>query len=756
MKQKFGSFAGLLGCTALLAAFFVLFLSPAVIFAKSANTNIDNYFNTLPSSLLNTSLSNASDLYASDGVTKLATFYTENRIEVPLEKISPYMKYAVLSREDHRFYDHKGVDPKGIMRALVSNIKGKVGGSSDDSQGGSTLTQQYVKNLGIAQGLSNHDPIAVYQAREQSIFRKIKEAYIAINIEKKLNNKDKILEGYLNAAQFGINSYGVEVAAQHFFSIPASDLDIAQAATIAMITKSPGSYDPTVNISNAEFQRNIVIGLMAQHGYITDEEAAQAKSKSLADSLEIKDTKTGCEAAGNAAFFCDYVKRTILNSSAFGKNSEDRTAFLFQGGLKITTTLNLDIQNAAYDEIVKAIPVKDPSQYEIALSSVEPGTGKVISMVQNRNFTNELVSTDTLTQEEKDITTSINYNVNQKLGGGTGFPPGSTIKGLTLATWLKNGHSLNEIIDGEKQTFKSADFQCGTPIIPWEPQNAANSGYGYFTPLVGLNNSYNMVYIRMGSKLGLCEIASTYTKMGFRQSFEGQELLTSQSSSSYQPTLLIGGTNTTPLDMANAYATIASGGIHCEPIVITKIENSDGEEVDIPDAGCERVLDEDVAHTAAYALKTNTTSGSGRVFGRLADGRDAGVKTGTTDGPNDLWAVGITTGLSSALWMGNAQGLKPFSHVTVGGRYYAIWYGSTLAAPTMRNYYNRAIAFYPAGSFGSPASRLMGTTCTFTDKKKCDVKKVEELDEFGNPIPGTEVSANDAAKRAAEAGLAAR
>ena len=192
--------------------------------------------------------------------------------------------------------------------------------------------------------------------------------------------------------------------------------------------------------------------------------------------------------------------------------------------------------------------------------------------------------------------------------------------------------------------------------------------------------------------------------------------------------------------MANSYATIASGGIHCEPIAILEIKNSNGEEQEIPKAGCERVLDEDVAATTAYALKSNTTAGSGRVFGRLNDGRDAGIKTGTTDGPTDLWNVVITTGLVSAVWVGNAQSTKPISNMSIGGKYSSIWYGSSLVNIFTKSFFSRAIAFYSPGNFSAPSYKLMGTSCTFLDKKKCDQKVEGEVDQYGKPIEKTDSS----------------
>ena len=330
-----------------------------------------------------TSLPQKSTMYARDGSTVIATFYNQNRIVVPLKKISKTMQQAVVAREDRRFWTHAGVDVQGVMRAFVQTylVKGS-------QQGGSSLTQQYVKNVLLMQAIEDDDSIAQYHATEDTIARKIREMLISVQMEKKYS-KAEILQGYLNIAQFGNNLYGVETAAQRYFSVSAADLNVVQSATIAAITKNPNAYDPSVesNQPESEKQRNIVLQLMNEQGYISDAEYQEAVNTPLADTLDVQPISTGCMAADyDAGYFCDYVVHKILNSKEFGKTSEDRERLLKEGGLKIVTTLDIDANTLLNETARNTIPPEDSSGMEIVMASVKPGTGEVLGFGLNRTY----------------------------------------------------------------------------------------------------------------------------------------------------------------------------------------------------------------------------------------------------------------------------------------------------------------------------------------------------------------------------------
>ncbi len=534
--------------------------------AAGANTATDTaveVFDELPADLEPGPLSEQSRIYAKDGTTRLATFYTENRIVVPLDQVSDAMKNAVIAIEDKRFWDHGGVDVEGLPRAVVNNITG------GDTQGASTLTQQYVKNVLIEQAVRDDDTMALYEANEKSLGRKAREAKLAIALEKKMT-KEEILQGYLNIAQFGRSVYGVETAARHYFNKSAIDLDYVEAATIAGITKAPSTYDPTTEPENAQKRRDIVLNQMYQQGFITREEYDTGRTRPIAETLSVQPLEAGCQASGGSAFFCDYVTKIIMSDPVFGETKEERQTLLYRGGLDIYTTLDPAMQAAAEQHAAAAVPADDPSQIEDAIVTVEPGTGNILAMAQNRAFDN--------TQEPAPNTTAVNYSVDQAHGSSNGFSPGSTWKPFVLAEWLNEGHSLYENVSATKRTWTlSRDFHASCVRFgneQWTPANSDGDGQGSMSVLKATYNSVNTAYTTMASKLDLCGVASTATAAGFQPSMleDGGEV-------KVRPSMILGTQNSSPLQMAAAYATFASGGTYCSPVAITKVLDSNGQEL---------------------------------------------------------------------------------------------------------------------------------------------------------------------------------
>ena len=399
-----------------------------------------------------TSLPQRSTMYFNDGKTAFAEFYTQNREVVPLKKISKAMQQAVVAREDKRFFEHTGVDVQGVFRAFFQTyVRG------GDQQGGSTLTQQYVKNVLSTQAREDDDPIAEYHATEDTVARKLREMLISVQIEKKYS-KAEILQGYLNIAQFGRNNLcGVEMAAKRYFNVSASELNVIQAATIAAITKNPQNFDPSVeaNQKEAEHQRNIVLQLMHDQGYITSEkEFKDAINTPLKDTLNLQDVSSGCQSAiENTGFFCSYVVNQILKNKAFGKDDEAREKLLKEGGLKIVTTLDRNANNAAMQAANSTVPATDPSGFEVMIAAVKPGTGEILSFGINRTYD---ATDDARTDETK---TSMNYMVDQEDGGGMGFNVGSTWKPINMVAWMQKGHSINESLV-TSTVYDTSKFNC--------------------------------------------------------------------------------------------------------------------------------------------------------------------------------------------------------------------------------------------------------------------------------------------------------
>lgn len=673
------------GIGGLLAAGLAL---PTVAVANGAADLTVQAFEDLPSELEQKPLSEKSVLLAADG-TQLAEFWSENREVVTQDQISEQMQNAVIATEDRRFYLHGGIDPTGTLRAAVSNF---TGGST---QGGSTLTQQYVKNVLIETAIRDGDYAKAEQAREaegtEGYARKLREAKLAIALEKTMT-KDEILTSYLNIAQFGVSTYGVEAAAQRYFSKPASELNYLEAATIAGITNSPTLYDPVKNPEQSEGRRNTVLFLMHDQGYITDEEYQTGKDTPLANTLAVSEPKSGCMAAesvvGGSGYFCDYVTNVIKNDPAFGETPEEREDTLYRGGLTITTTLDVAMQNEANASVKNSVPVADASGVGEAMSVVEPGTGQIKAMAQNRDFNN--------TSEAGDRQTSVNYNTSYEYGGSTGFPPGSTFKAFTLLQWLKDGHSLSERVNGTARTLNTNQFTaCGSKLgnTPY-PVGNAEGGSGMMTVADATKNSVNLAFLSMAMQLDLCDIMQSAADLGVVQAGNGENF-------DAVPGNVLGSQSTTPLAMAAAYATFASGGVYCSPIAITRVQNADGADLAVPSANCKQAISQEIANAMAYAM-SNVWSGTGKVIGTPT--YPAAGKTGTTTHNEHTWFAGYTPRLATAVWVGHPDALIPMQRTTINGTYYRNVFGATIAGKTWRTFMDQALSAGDNPDFGAASS----------------------------------------------------
>lgn len=652
-----------------------------------------------------TGLPQKSTMYARDGSTVIATFYNQNRIVVPLKKISKTMQQAVVAREDRRFWTHAGVDVQGVMRAFVQTylVKGS-------QQGGSSLTQQYVKNVLLMQAIEDDDSIAQYHATEDTIARKIREMLISVQMEKKYS-KAEILQGYLNIAQFGNNLYGVETAAQRYFSVSAADLNVVQSATIAAITKNPSLYDPLVeeNQKESENQRNIVLKLMLQEGYITQKQYTEAVNTPLKDTLKAQDVNVGCQDTGDYAYFCDFVVHRIQNSEEFGKTRAERNKLLQEGGLKIVTTLDVEANSTMMETARNTIPPDDPSGMEIAMAAVKPGTGEVLSFGLNRYY-------DATPAAANDPTkTSQNYAVDLADGGGSGWTIGSSWKPINLIAWMEAGHSINDNLQ-TSTSYPTTDFACSNysgGADSWNVSNAMGAGtVNPESPFLGLVRSHNTTQASMGAILKLCKVADTATELGYHDAATGETIDKTQV---YTPSMMIGSVNVSPLTMASIFAVYASNGVQCNPIAISKVTDKDGNDLKVPSANCHQAVDKDIIQTLAYTLNQGTVrpDGAGWSF-RLADGRKSFGKTGTSE---DLAVSGgsfIPNQIAAFAVVGDAQNpyTNRISNIAINGRYNSYWDGSTIAAPAVTNFFNSYISKKKIpidNDYGQPVSKYTTT-----------------------------------------------
>ena len=628
-----------------------------------------------------TSLPQQSRMYASDG-SLIATFYSQNRVVVPIKDVSEYMQKAIVAREDRRFFEHSGVDVQGVMRAFIQTYVLK-----RDMQGGSSLTQQYVKNVLMVQAREDNDPIAEYHAQESTIARKLREMLIAVQMEK-MYSKPEILQGYLNIAQFGSNNlYGVETAAQRYFNVHAKDLNLVQSATIAAITKNPAGLDPSIpeNQEDSENERNIVLKLMLDQGLIEQAEYDEAVNIPLVDTLNIQSVNQGCQSAGNAAFFCSYVTTKILNSEEFGETEADRQKLLNEGGLDIYTTMDVNANNAAMQAANDTIPASDPSGLEVMIAAIKPGTGEVLGFGINRTYD----ATDAAASDQ--TKTSMNYMVDQVDGGGWGVQVGSTWKPINMVAWMQQGRSINESLR-TSTSYPLSNFNCGNYTFAntnWKVENSGGGTVNPETPLQGLIRSHNTTQASMASQIGLCAIADAATALGYHNA--PSSAMDVYSSNSFNAPMTIGAVQASPLTMANVYATLGANGVACTPIAMTRVTDKNGDEIDVPQADCHQAIDPEIAQTTAYALNQGVvTAGGEAATTQLDNGRKTFAKTGTNENTYMLTAGFVPNVVSAFVAVGDAQDPthNTFDNKTINGVYRSEWFGMYIATPAWKQFMN--------------------------------------------------------------------
>ena len=629
-------------------------------------------FEELPSDFNIQPPSQISTLLAADG-TEITKFYAENRIVVPLSSISVNMQNAIVAVEDQRFYQHQGVDPTGMVRALVSN---NAGGSR---QGASTLTQQYVRNTLIETGLKNDDHKIIRDATESTVARKLREMKFALSLEQKYS-KQQILEGYLNIAAFSPSTYGVEASSLHYFNKHAKDLTVAEAALLAGTTNAPSAYDPKSQPELAKNRRDWVLAKMLEEKFITKQQYDEAVNSEI--KLDIQDSPAGCGAAGSYAYFCTYVVNEILGSENFGPNVAARRQLLTRGGLKITTTLNLERQSAADSVIQARTPIGGSDGANSTIVSIEPGTGRIQALAQNTNYEDSQLV----------FAADAKHGGIELPDGNVGFQPGSTFKAIILAEWLKTGHTPYQMLNASApknygpNTFTVScdpDRAAGS----WPVNNVAGTNAGMMTVREATKQSINTGFTEMLRDLDVCEVTKLAASMGITKA-DGSQL-------DPDPSIALGSTPVPPLSMANAYATFASGGKYCKPIAIDQILDASGTSMAVPSADCTQAMDQGAADETAKTLRATSEPGGtakDAVFGRPIAG-----KTGTTDEAENTWFVGFTPQLSTAVWIGDAtESGRSLVGRTIGGVYFPKIYGSDLAVPMWRDYMSQAVANDPA------------------------------------------------------------
>lgn len=711
LLTRMTSFVALAG---VIAALVVL---PVVGGIGLATRNTAQAYSDLRSDLTQVPLPQRNIIVDSDGEI-LAVLFAQNRIEVPLEEISPIMQQAVIAIEDQRFLNHAGIDFRGTLRASISTSSG------GQVQGGSTITQQYVKQILLTAATTKEEREA---ATAVSISRKLREARYAIALENKLSKKE-ILEGYLNIAYFGAGSYGVEIAARRYFSTNANNLTLSQAATLAGLVQNPSRFDPTLYPERAQNRRDDVLNAMVNTGYITQEQADATKAISVEADLDPAELPNGCTTS-IAPFFCDYVLTVLRSDPVFGETPEERTRLLDLGGLTIKTTLDRKAQVSSQNSVDERIPFDDPSGKAASITMVRPGTGEITAMAQNRKWGRSGIGY-----------TTVNYGAPLDANGTVGFQAGSTFKAFTIAAAFKQGWDPFKVINSpEKKVFEDfVECETGGKFAPYEVKNSTASGG--FDILSGTAYSVNTYFVGLEEKLGMCDPPDIAKASGVQQG-NGEDF-------EKFPCFTLGCFDVTTLDMAVGMATFAAHGIRCNAIAITEITDRYGKNLDVPSAACTRTIDLQVADSTTAVL-AGVINGPvpGRTGQAMDLGRPAAGKTGTTDSSAAVWFVGYTPDMAAAVWVGDPRGGQkyPMKRVTINGRYYSAVYGSTMPGPIWRDSLIGALEGTPKTPWNLNTLNGInagGTGNTITiSKEKCAGLEEEELIECESEAAAEEFAA---------------
>ena len=596
-------------------------------------------------------LPETSFIYSADGALITTLHAGENRVVVRSRKIPDVVRDAVIAIEDQRFYDHSGLDVRALLRAAYRDATtGKV------VEGGSTITQQLVKKL--------------YVGDEQTVGRKIREAYLAWQLEQRMS-KDRILTRYLNTVYFGNGAYGILAASETYYGVEPLELTLSQAATLAGLIAAPVDYDPVRHPGRSERRRNHVLTLMLGLDMIDEAEFEKASGSPIVLDLTPEDATHY-----PAPWFVDYVKEWFLSNPRFGETPQDRYDLLFEGGLRIVTTVDLQLQRAAERAIGSVLT--EPADPYGALTAIDPRTGYVRAMVGGRDYWNE----------DDDFA-----RINLATGGVTGRQAGSAFKPFALVAALEHGIPRTQPLNGSTAHIL---LQDGTY---WDPHNAEGSGYGTISLESASVNSVNVAYANLLSVIGdgdpyagAAALVEAAMRMGIRccpRTTEPNGPLAAV------PAAVLGVNEVSTLEMASAFGTLANVGRHVQPTPVISVTTSDGDVIYQAPSRAQQAVEPAIAAEAVDILKGVVSSGTG-VGANI--GRPQFGKTGTAQNASDAWFVGAIPQMVTAVWVGFPQGQIP---MCCGNVRISIVYGGTWPASIWRAFMLAATRGVPAKEFGS-------------------------------------------------------
>jgi membrane peptidoglycan carboxypeptidase len=609
-------------------------------------------FEALPTELTTTKAPQATEVYAADGKTLISRFFDENRDDVAFEQISEPMREAMVAAEDHNFYVHNGVDVKGSFRALVNNSAGGA------QQGASTLTMQFVRMSIIYTAPTPADAV---RAGEDTTARKVREMRLAQQAEKRFT-KDEILTRYLNLAPFGHSTYGIYAASQFYFGKQPKDLTIPEAALIAGMVKSPTYTDPLTPAGKerALDRRNWVIGQMVETKAITPAEGEAAKKVKL--TVKGKRPPNGCMVTkpNDWGFFCDYFRRWWLDQEAFGANAYERERRLNGGGYRVVTTLDPTAQKSARDNVEQQL--KTGSKHALMVAAVEPGSGRVRALATNRVFNLDNSKNKPSSNPKKGGQRGTYPNTtNPLLTGGSGYQFGSTFKIFTLVAALEEGYPLAYSINAPVRYPSKYRGATGRSACPgsdqWCPSNSSPSLAGVHNAWTGFGKSVNTYFVPLEELAGAANTVAAAKKLGIRFYNEDEARMANDKEEADRwGSFTLGVSGSTPLDLANAYATLAADGKHCEPIPVQEIKDGEGRKLDVANPRCDKAVDREVARAAIDAARCpvgdqsafGECKGSTAGAARSAVGHPIAGKSGTTDSKRTVSLVATTRSMAVA------------------------------------------------------------------------------------------------------------
>nr|BFE66589.1 transglycosylase domain-containing protein [Dactylosporangium thailandense] len=611
-------------------------LPVAIVGGGAAKAGGDTW-ESLPTDLATPRAAQTSYVYASDGKTLITAFYDENRRDVELDEIAPVLQQAVVAAEDARFYQHHGVDIRGVARAFVSNSRGGA------QQGASTLTMQYVRNV-----LKNDPDLTPQQhvdALSDTPARKVREMRYAQAIEKKFS-KAEILRRYLNIAYFGAGAYGIASAAQTYFGKSPSDLTLPEAAMLAGLLQSPDVDNPLTGERTAALnRREYTLSSMAKMHTISTQDAAAAATADLHlnELRPPNDCTSVAQEHNDWGFFCDYFREWWNERPEFGATPNERDERLRTGGYTIVTSLDPAVQSAALSQSLGVYGYGNARSLPLAV--VTPGTGRILAMAVNRHYS---------------LAPDRSNTVNQLIAGGAGvegYQAGSTFKMFTMLAALDAGLPLNTHFNAPARLATiwpgSASANCGGR---WCPANDTPSWMdGDRTMWNGFGRSVNTYFVWLEQQIGARRAVDMAQRLGIR--FRGQLDQSLAANADKWGSFTLGVAQTTPLDLANAYAAVAAGGLYCSPLPVLSIKDPDGVSLDAGSPECRQVVDPDVAAAATDAARCPVGRGSayGKCDGGTAEnisgilgGRPVAGKTGSSENNATETFAGFTPQVAAA------------------------------------------------------------------------------------------------------------